>query len=94
MPNCLAMLIAMVVYVLRHRALRPFADVSLRPAAAQLRRICGFAELRYADDMVGIWREFCEDHPWMHLDIAGTADNDGKAATGAMIRSVVNVLQK
>lgn len=34
-----AMLISMVVYVLRHRALRPFADVSLRPAAAQLRRM-------------------------------------------------------
>ena len=30
---------------------------------------------------------------WIHLDIAGTADNDGKAATGAMVRSVVNVLQ-
>lgn len=35
-----------------------------------------------------------EPTKWIHLDIAGTADNDGKAATGAMIRSVVNVLQK
>lgn len=31
---------------------------------------------------------------WIHLDIAGTAELDGKGATGAMIRSVVNVLQK
>ena len=31
---------------------------------------------------------------WIHLDVAGTADNDGKAATGAMIRSVVHVLQR
>ena len=31
---------------------------------------------------------------WIHLDIAGTADHGGKAATGTMIRSVVNVLQK
>lgn len=31
---------------------------------------------------------------WIHLDIAGTADNGGTAATGVMIRSVVNVLQK
>lgn len=30
---------------------------------------------------------------WIHLDIAGTADNDGTGATGAMIRSVVNVLR-
>lgn len=38
---------------------------------------------------------FIEDGvKWIHLDIAGTADNDGKAATGAMVRSVVNVLQK
>ena len=35
-----------------------------------------------------------EGTKWIHLDIAGTADKDGKAATGAMIRSVVNVLQK
>lgn len=34
-----------------------------------------------------------DDVKWIHLDIAGTADNDGKAATGAMIRSVVNVLK-
>ena len=31
---------------------------------------------------------------WIHLDIAGTADNDGTAATGAMIRSVVNMFNK
>ena len=38
---------------------------------------------------------FIEDGvKWIHLDVAGTADNHGKAATGAMIRSVVNVLQK
>ena len=30
---------------------------------------------------------------WIHLDIAGTADNDGKGATGAMIRSIVNMLK-
>lgn len=34
-----AMFLAMLVYVLRHRALRPFAGVSLRPAAARLRRM-------------------------------------------------------
>lgn len=34
-----------------------------------------------------------EETKWIHLDVAGTADNDGKAATGAMIRSVVNVLK-
>jgi multidrug resistance protein, MATE family len=34
-----AMLAAMLVYVLRHRALRPFAGVSLRPVAARLRRM-------------------------------------------------------
>lgn len=32
-----------------------------------------------------------EGTQWIHLDIAGTADNDGTAATGAMIRSVVNM---
>ena len=31
---------------------------------------------------------------WIHLDIAGTADSNGKAATGAMIRTVVNMLKK
>lgn len=30
---------------------------------------------------------------WIHLDIAGTADQDGKGATGAMIRSVVELMQ-
>lgn len=34
-----AMLAAMLVYVLRHRRLRPFTGVSLRPAAARLRRM-------------------------------------------------------
>jgi multidrug resistance protein, MATE family len=34
-----AMLAAMLVYVLRHRALRPFAGVSLKPVAARLRRM-------------------------------------------------------
>lgn len=34
-----------------------------------------------------------EGTKWIHLDIAGTADNDGTAATGAMVRSVVNVLK-
>ena len=29
-----------------------------------------------------------------HLDIAGTADNDGTAATGAMVRSVVNMVKE
>lgn len=33
------------------------------------------------------------DTKWIHLDIAGTADNDGTGATGAMIRSVVNMLR-
>ena len=43
----------------------------------------------------GFLSQFIEDGvKWIHLDIAGTADNNGKAATGAMIRSVVNVLQK
>lgn len=32
-----------------------------------------------------------DDVEWIHLDIAGTADNDGTGATGAMIRSVVNM---
>ncbi|HEX6039260.1 MATE family efflux transporter [Longimicrobium sp.] len=36
-----AMLVAMLVYVLRHRALRPFAGVSLKPVAEQLRRMVG-----------------------------------------------------
>lgn len=35
-----------------------------------------------------------ENVEWIHLDIAGTADNQGTGATGAMIRSVVNVLNK
>lgn len=30
---------------------------------------------------------------WIHLDIAGTADNDGTGATGAMIRSVVEFMK-
>jgi MATE family multidrug resistance protein len=34
-----AMLVAMLVYVLRHRVLRPFAGVGLRPRAARLRRM-------------------------------------------------------
>ncbi|HEX6909223.1 MAG TPA: MATE family efflux transporter [Longimicrobium sp.] len=34
-----AMLAAMLVYVLRHRALRPFAGVTLKPVAARLRRM-------------------------------------------------------
>lgn len=34
-----AMLASMLVYVLRHRVLRPFAGVSLAPVAAQLRRM-------------------------------------------------------
>ena len=39
--------------------------------------------------------QFVEDGiKWIHLDIAGTADKGGTAATGVMIRSVVNVLQK
>ena len=33
-----------------------------------------------------------DDVKWIHLDIAGTADNDGTGATGAMIRSVVNFI--
>ena len=35
-----------------------------------------------------------EGTKWIHLDIAGTADNDGTGATGAMIRSVVNMFSK
>lgn len=35
-----------------------------------------------------------DDVEWIHLDIAGTADNHGTGATGAMIRSVVNVLNQ
>lgn len=35
-----------------------------------------------------------EDVKWIHLDIAGTADHNGTKATGAMIRSVVNVLKE
>lgn len=34
-----------------------------------------------------------DDIKWLHLDIAGTADNDGKGATGAMISSVVNMIK-
>lgn len=38
--------------------------------------------------------EFVEEGTeWIHLDIAGTADNNGTGATGAMIRSVVNMLK-
>ena len=33
-----------------------------------------------------------EGTQWLHLDIAGSADNDGTGATGAMIRSVVNMI--
>lgn len=32
-----------------------------------------------------------EGTEWIHLDIAGTADNNGTAATGAMVRTVVNM---
>lgn len=32
-----------------------------------------------------------EGTKWIHLDIAGTADNNGTAATGAMVRTVVNM---
>lgn len=32
-----------------------------------------------------------ENTKWIHLDIAGTADNDGTGATGVMIRSIVNM---
>ncbi|MBS5113540.1 MAG: leucyl aminopeptidase [Coprobacillus cateniformis] len=35
-----------------------------------------------------------EGTKWIHLDIAGTADNDGTAATGAMVRSVVNMVKE
>ena len=35
-----------------------------------------------------------EGTKWIHLDIAGTADNDGTGATGAMIRSVVKDVYK
>lgn len=35
-----------------------------------------------------------EGTKWIHLDIAGTADKDGTGATGAMIRSVVNMVRK
>ena len=31
---------------------------------------------------------------WIHLDVAGTADNDGTKATGAMIRSIVNFVSE
>ena len=34
-----------------------------------------------------------KDTQWIHLDIAGTADQDGTGATGAMIRSVVEVMK-
>ena len=38
---------------------------------------------------------FVEDSTkWIHLDIAGTADNDGSAATGVMIRSICEYLSK
>ena len=30
---------------------------------------------------------------WIHLDIAGTSDNEHKGATGTMIRSVVQLLK-
>ena len=33
-----------------------------------------------------------EGTQWLHLDIAGSADNDGTGATGAIIRSVVNMI--
>ena len=32
-----------------------------------------------------------EGTEWIHLDIAGTADNNGTAATGAMVRTVVKM---
>lgn len=35
-----------------------------------------------------------ENVEWIHLDVAGTADQDGKGATGAMIRSVVNLYNR
>ena len=31
---------------------------------------------------------------WIHLDVAGTADNDGTKATGAMIKSIVNFVSE
>ncbi len=34
-----------------------------------------------------------KDVEWIHLDIAGTADNNGTGATGTMIRSIVNMLK-
>ena len=34
-----------------------------------------------------------KDTQWIHLDIAGTADQDGTGATGAMIRSVVEMMK-
>ncbi|WP_028042634.1 leucyl aminopeptidase family protein [Candidatus Stoquefichus massiliensis] len=38
---------------------------------------------------------FIEDNvEWIHLDIAGTADNNGTGATGAMIRTVVNTIKE
>lgn len=56
---------------------------------------CGKAGVAGASVAANFLNAFIEDGVrWIHLDIAGTADNNGKAATGAMIRSVVNVLQK
>ena len=56
---------------------------------------CGKAGVAGASVAANFLNAFIEDGvKWIHLDIAGTADNDGKAATGAMIRSVVNALQK
>ncbi len=34
-----------------------------------------------------------DDVEWIHLDIAGTSDNDGTAATGAMIRTVSHMFE-
>lgn len=34
-----------------------------------------------------------KDVEWIHLDIAGTADNNGTGATGTMIRSIVSMLK-
>lgn len=56
---------------------------------------CGKPGVAGASVAANFLNAFIEDGvKWIHLDVAGTADNDGKAATGAMIRSVVNALQK
>ena len=37
--------------------------------------------------------QFVGDTKWIHLDIAGTADNNGTGATGAMISSIVDLIK-